>query len=260
VNARDAMPDGGVLTVETGLIPAADAPEPARAASTAERFATIVVRDTGKGMDAETMRRIFDPFFTTKEIGRGTGLGLATVHGIMEQSGGAVSVRSTPGYGSEFRILLPAIPGAQPSAEATAEATACVARGSGRVLLVEDDPSVREGVRRMLGASGYEVVEASDGSAALAALASDGHPFEVLLSDVAMPALDGRQLSREVRARWPKLPIVLMSGFADPDAVERDVPGVTFLQKPLEVASLVAAVQGAARRAPSGRPAPSSAG
>ena len=258
VNARDAMPDGGVLTVETALIPAADAPDSARAACTAERFATIVVRDTGKGMDAETMRRIFDPFFTTKEIGRGTGLGLATVHGIMEQSGGAVSVRSTPGYGSEFCILLPALPAAQPAVPATAETVPCVARGSGRVLLVEDDPAVREGVRRVLGASGYEVVEASDGSAALATLASDARAFEVLISDVAMPSLDGRQLSREVRARWPKLPIVLMSGFADPDAVERDVPGVTFLQKPLEVASLMAAVQGAACRAPTERPARSS--
>jgi CheY-like chemotaxis protein len=166
----------------------------------------------------------------------------------MEQSGGAVSVQSTPGYGSEFRILLPALADVPQPIEATVETTACIARGSGRVLLVEDDPSVREGVRRMLGASGYEVVEATDGSAALATLAKDAHAFEVLLSDVAMPSLDGRQLSREVRARWPTLPIVLMSGFADPDAVERDVPGVTFLQKPLEVATLVAAVQGAARR------------
>jgi two-component system cell cycle sensor histidine kinase/response regulator CckA len=249
VNARDAMPDGGVLTVETALVTAAEAPESARAASPAGRFATIIVRDTGKGMDAETMRRIFDPFFTTKEIGRGTGLGLATVHGIMEQSGGAVAVQSTPGYGSEFRILLPALADAPHPVEATVETTARVARGNGRVLLVEDDPSVREGVRRMLGASGYEVVEAADGTAALATLAENACAFEVLLSDVAMPSLDGRQLSREVRARWPALPIVLMSGFADPDAVERDVPGVTFLQKPLEVATLVAAVQGAARRA-----------
>jgi PAS domain S-box len=250
VNARDAMPDGGVLTVETALLAADDAPESARAASTAERFASIIVRDTGKGMDAETMRRIFDPFFTTKEIGRGTGLGLATVHGIMEQSGGAVAVKSRPGYGSEFCILLPALPAVQSAAAPAVETTTtCVPRGSGRVLLVEDDPAVREGVRRMLGASGYEVIEAPDGSTALATLDRDAQAFEVVLSDVAMPALDGRQLSREVRARWPKLPIVLMSGFADPDAVERDVPGVTFLQKPLEVATLVAAVQGAARRA-----------
>jgi PAS domain S-box-containing protein len=247
VNARDAMPDGGVLTVETGTVLAGDAPESARAASTAGRFATITVRDTGKGMDPDTMRRIFDPFFTTKEIGRGTGLGLATVHGIIEQSGGAVSVQSTRGVGSEFRILLPALGEAARPAEAGVEPSArSLVRGSGRVLLVEDDPAVREGVRRMLGASGYEVVEAADGSAALAALAADSSAFEVLLSDVAMPSLDGRQLSREVRARWPALPIVLMSGFADPDAVERDVPGVTVLQKPLEVATLVAAVECAA--------------
>jgi PAS domain S-box-containing protein len=110
VNARDAMPNGGIITLETRRVAAAEAPAAARAASSADRFAMIVVRDTGNGMDAETMRRIFDPFFTTKEIGRGTGLGLATVHGIIEQSGGAVSVDSTIGVGSEFRIFLPTCP------------------------------------------------------------------------------------------------------------------------------------------------------
>jgi two-component system cell cycle sensor histidine kinase/response regulator CckA len=109
VNARDAMPDGGVLTVETQLTLAADAPAVARNATKAEHYAAIIVRDTGAGMDAATVRRIFDPFFTTKEMGRGTGLGLSTVHGIVEQSGGAVTVDSKVGVGSEFRILLPSI-------------------------------------------------------------------------------------------------------------------------------------------------------
>jgi Response regulator containing CheY-like receiver, AAA-type ATPase, and DNA-binding domains len=241
------MPDGGTLTVETSLVPAAEAPAAARAASPdAERFATIVVRDTGKGMDAETMRRIFDPFFTTKEVGRGTGLGLATVHGIMEQSGGAVSVESTVGVGSVFRIFLPSLPASGAAAPCShASDAAHVARGSGRVLLVEDDAAVRQGVRRTLHAAGYEVVEVADGSAAMATLDAAGGSFTLLLSDIAMPTVDGRQLAHQVRARWPALPIVLMSGFADPDALARDVPGVTLLQKPLEAATLVSAVQAA---------------
>jgi CheY-like chemotaxis protein len=255
VNARDAMPDGGTLTVETGLVAATHAPAAARAASSAGQFASIIVRDTGKGMDSETMRRIFDPFFTTKEVGRGTGLGLATVHGILEQSGGAITVASTLGVGTEFRILLPAfmtsatteVPDCRPTASLRA-----LPQANGRVLLVEDDDAVRESVRRMLGASGFDVVVASDGSAALAELDGQGGTFQLVLSDLAMPALDGRQLAREVRSRWPALPVLLMSGFADPGALERDVPGVTLLQKPLEVSTLVAAVrtavQGAARR------------
>jgi PAS domain S-box-containing protein len=249
VNARDAMPDGGVLTMETALVSAAEAPAAARTASRAERFAMIVVRDTGKGMDAETMRRIFDPFFTTKEVGRGTGLGLATVHGIMQQSGGAVAVESTPGAGSVFRILLPALGDhsvAPPPPETAARAP--VPRGTGRVLLVEDDAAVREGVRRMLGSSGYSVVEAPDGASALAALQSGGDAMHLLLSDIAMPTLDGRQLAQEVRARWPELPIILMSGFADPAALDHQLPGVTLLQKPLEALTLVAAVERAVQR------------
>ena len=246
VNARDAMPDGGTLSVETGSVAAADAPAAARAASSAGRFATIVVRDTGKGMDAETMRRIFDPFFTTKEVGRGTGLGLATVHGIIEQSGGAVSVESRVGEGSEFRILLPAL--GHDAIDVTpflaeTKSPSPDARGSGRVLLVEDDDAVRAGLRRMLAASGYDVAEAEDGASAIAALAAGQGGFEVLLSDIAMPFVDGRELAREVRRRWPSLPIILMSGFADPDILERDVPGVTLLQKPLEPTTLLAAIE-----------------
>jgi PAS domain S-box-containing protein len=250
VNARDAMPEGGTLTVETGIVDAAAAPPAARAASGADRFAMILVRDTGKGMDAETMRRIFDPFFTTKEVGQGTGLGLATVHGIIQQSGGAVAVDSEVGTGSEFRILLPALACdvAAPACAAGELTAGPTPQGCGRVLLVEDEAAVREGVRRMLGASGFDVVEARDGAAALGALDTHGGSFELVLSDVAMPVVDGRQLAREVRARWPSLPIVLMSGFADPEGLARDVPGITLLQKPLKAAALAAAIRTAVRR------------
>jgi PAS domain S-box-containing protein len=244
VNARDAMPDGGVLTVETHLVPAIEAPAAARARTKADHYAAIVVRDTGVGMDDATLRRIFDPFFTTKEMGRGTGLGLSTVHGIVEQSGGAVTVESRVGVGSEFRILLPSY-GAERVPTVDAPQPAPRLRRSThdltRVLLVEDDAAVRAGLRRMLDAAGYEVVEAEDGAAALDAIQRAGRRVNVVLSDVAMPALDGRGLARELRTRWPSLPLILMSGFADRAA--DGVPGLVVLQKPLAAEALVTAIE-----------------
>ncbi len=248
VNARDAMPDGGVLTIETGVMAAADAPPAARAASTAERFATITVRDTGYGMDEETMRRIFDPFFTTKELGRGTGLGLATVHGIIQQSGGAVAVQSHVRIGSEFLVLLPALDGRLPAAASPGRLPAGASDdGRRRVLLVEDEAAVREGVRRILVGAGYDVLEAEDGAAALQLLRADGDGVDLLLTDIAMPALDGRQLARETRTARPGLPILLMSGYTDPDGLGRELPGIALLQKPLDAAALVEAVRAAMR-------------
>jgi PAS domain S-box-containing protein len=255
VNARDAMPDGGVLTLETRSIESIEAPAAARAASSADRFATIVVRDTGKGMDPETMRRIFDPFFTTKEVGRGTGLGLATVHGILQQSGGAIAVESDVGVGSEFRILLPAIDG-EPAASGVAQHDATSrhadSRASGRVLLVEDDAAVRAGMRRILDGAGFETIEAADGAAAMETLAAHSGDVDLLLSDIAMPQLDGRELARMVGRQWPALPVVLMSGFADPEELAAHLPGVTLLQKPLDAGALVAVVHSAASRRASG--------
>jgi nitrogen-specific signal transduction histidine kinase len=247
VNARDAMLDGGVLTVETQLVRAIDAPASARAHTNADHFAAIVVRDTGAGMDEATLSRIFDPFFTTKEIGRGTGLGLSTVHGILEQSGGAVTVESRVGIGSEFRILLPSFGAVHASAaEAPPPDTRLALRrpthAQRRVLLVEDDAAVRAGLRRMLDAAGYDVVEAVDGAAALDALQRTAPHVNVVLSDVAMPSLDGRALARELRARWPALPLILMSGFADRAAFS-ELPGLVVLQKPLAADALVSAIE-----------------
>jgi two-component system cell cycle sensor histidine kinase/response regulator CckA len=245
VNARDAMPDGGVLTVETQLVCAADAPAAARARTSAEHYAAIVVRDTGAGMDEATLRRIFDPFFTTKEMGRGTGLGLSTVHGIVEQSGGTVTVESLVGIGSEFRILLPsfgATPASEPAPPAPTPALRRPTHDVTRVLLVEDDAAVRAGLRRMLDVAGYDVLEAEDGAAALDAIQRTAQQVNVVLSDVAMPTLDGRGLARELRARWPGLPLILMSGFADRAALD-EISGLVILQKPLAADALVSAIE-----------------
>jgi two-component system, cell cycle sensor histidine kinase and response regulator CckA len=247
VNARDAMPDGGVLTVETQRVRAVDAPASARARTQADHYASIVVRDTGAGMDAATVARIFDPCFTTKEMGRGTGLGLSTVHGIVEQSGGAITVESRVGIGSEFRILLPSfVPTLDAAREAPSPERSPVLRrckpDQTRVLLVEDDAAVRAGLRRMLDAAGYDVLEAVNGAAAIDALQCTAPNVDVVLSDVAMPALDGRALARELRARWPALPLILMSGFADRAALD-EASGLVVLQKPLAADALVAAIE-----------------
>ncbi len=244
VNARDAMPDGGTLTVETGRLDATD-PAAERCAVRSDHYLQIVVRDTGAGIDEITMRHIFDPFFTTKEVGRGTGLGLATVHGIVTQSGGAVLVDSVLGRGTTFRVILPALPldlGAAlpdpvPDSHRSAPADRCV-------LLVEDDVSVRASLCRTLTDAGYTVLEAGDGIEALHQLDSDAARVDVVLTDVAMPRMDGRQLLQRIRERWPALPVVMMSGFADP-TLEFQTSGDTVLLKPFAAAALTSALRNA---------------
>ena len=199
------------------------------------------------------MRRIFEPFFTTKETGKGTGLGLSTVYGIVQQSGGTVTVQSHKGIGSEFCILLPshdAPARAAAPVRAAARATGGVRAGVAapgttrrRVLLVDDEAPVREGVRRILTGAGYDVVEAEDGAVARDILREAGEGIHLLLTDVAMPVVDGRQLASETRSARPALPILLMSGFTDPDELTRVVPGIALLHKPLDAAALLHAVR-----------------
>ena len=251
VNARDAMPNGGTLTLETRSVLAADDEATARCAIRAERYAVLVVRDTGVGIDARTLTQIFDPFFTTKEVGQGTGLGLATAHGIVEQSGGTVVVRSTLGAGTEFRILLPNVASEPEPVEAPPVSATESLRGKGRVLLVEDDANVRAIVIRTLRGVGYEVTEAADGVDAMSFLEARDPGVDVVISDVAMPKMDGRQLALLVRERWPDVPLVMMSGYANPELFTDISPGLTLLLKPFRAADLLAAVEealGSARR------------
>ena len=253
VNARDAMPRGGQLTIETANAEfdeqyAAEHP-PAKPG----RFVMLAISDTGIGMDAETRRRIFEPFFTTKPAGEGTGLGLATVYGIVKQSGGHIWVYSEPGQGTTFKIYLPCVD--EPTqVEAAAAAAAPVARGHETVLLVEDTGSLREVIREVLEQQGYTVLVASQGEEALALAQEHGGVIDLLLTDVVMPKLGGGDLARQLRGLRPALRVLYMSGYAG-GAVSRLgalEEGFVLLEKPFTGERLARAVREALDRPRSG--------
>jgi len=229
VNARDAMPDGGrlTLTTEAATMPSGRGP------------ATVIcVSDTGVGMDEETLAHCFEPFFTTKGGQDGTGLGLATVYGVVSQAGGEVVIDSTPGRGTTFRIHLPAL---APTVDEPHGADA----GPARILLVDDEADVRGLTRRRLEADGFTVTEAASGPEALD-LIDDGGEVDLLLTDVVMPGMTGPELARLVDERRPGLPVLYISGFAeDPAIQDADVADLRFLAKPFEPHQLRTAVQDA---------------
>src|SRR5581483_10600382 len=229
VNARDAMPAGGTVTIET-------------AASGEGQTVIVRVRDTGTGMDADTRDHIFEPFFTTKEEGRGTGLGLATVYGTVQQSGGHIEVESEPGAGTTFSVYLPAV--AQPAVACVRppETTSTVT-GNGRVLLVEDQETVREVVAEMLRDAGYDVLLAADGEEALE-LGAENH-VDVLISDVVMPRMRGTELAESIHRRDPDVRIVLTSGYAADGVSSTLHAPFTFVQKPFTVNELASAIAAA---------------
>jgi two-component system cell cycle sensor histidine kinase/response regulator CckA len=244
VNARDAMPDGGCLTIRTR--PAAVSEELARihgmAAGT--RCVAIEVSDTGTGMSAETRARIFEPFFTTKEVGKGTGLGLATVYGIVKQSGGFVTVASVPGEGSVFSVFLPCLdehadrPGSN-------GAERPVPRGAEHILLVEDDAAVRNVTTAVLKRNGYTVLAAPQGDAALDLLKDAATRVDMVITDVVMPGMDGPELLTRLRELRPGLRAMFISGYAGDAIVRRGVleSGVPFLEKPYTVKALTQRVR-----------------
>jgi two-component system cell cycle sensor histidine kinase/response regulator CckA len=210
VNARDAMPHGGRLTIETGAVELSADYAAEHAGVEPGRHTMLAVSDTGVGMDAATRSRIFEPFFTTKPIGQGTGLGLATVHGIVEQSGGKVWVYSEPNQGTTFKVYFPAVP---ESAASTVVSKPPVPRGTSQLVLVtEDEESIRELARRSLERLGYRVVAAADPEEALEIVART--PIAVLVTDVVMPGRSGIELATEMRAGNGRLPVVFMSGYA----------------------------------------------
>jgi PAS domain S-box-containing protein len=242
LNAADAMPDGGLVTIavrETSLGTRGEAGvrEPVTQPG---RYVVVAVTDTGLGMDPETEARLFEPFFTTKEVGKGTGLGLSTVYGIIRQSGGYVGVTTAPGQGSTFSVYLPVTTEpmrAAPPAEAEA------APHQGSVLVVEDEPEVRRMAARVLRSEGYKVSEAADAREALAALGTSG-PFDLLLSDVSMPVVSGLELADRVRRDEPDLPILLMTGHTGSDDIRRAAAhgGYQVLDKPYTPDVLLSAV------------------
>jgi PAS domain S-box-containing protein len=245
LNARDAMPDGGTLTVETvnvsvdDRLPFAKTMEPV----VPGLYAALIVTDTGTGMDQSTLDHIFEPFFTTKQVGDGTGLGLATVYGIVKQSGGFVTVRSEAGAGSSFRIYLPVTGGRDPAGRVPVPNVS--GGGQERILVAEDEPAVRAIVARSLRDYGYTVVEARDGQHALELAESAAAPPDLVIADVVMPAMGGRELADAVEARWPGTPVLFTSGYTGTDAVRRGLlqEGGDFMQKPLEPDALARKVR-----------------
>jgi CheY-like chemotaxis protein len=200
------------------------------------------VEDTGVGIDPAALPQIFEPFYTTKEVGNGTGLGLATVYGIVKQSGGYIYVDSTPGRGSCFTVFLPRHAEA---GEKLPLPTTTAPRGSETILVVEDEDAVRAVVRRMLERSGYTVREAADGAEALALLEASTENFDLVLTDVVMPALHGRALVEQLTARQPRLRVLYMSGYTDDDILRRGLmqPSTALLQKPFTPDALARAVR-----------------
>ena len=236
INARDAMPEGGVLDVAVGLRRVGDddpgSPPPGT-------YAVLTVRDTGMGMDPETVARIFEPFFTTKAQGRGTGLGLATVYGIVTASGGTIRVHTSPGQGATFDVHLPAAP----PGTADDRNVAPPPGGHETLLLVEDDALVRESLAHMLHGVGYTVVEAPDGAVALRMLASISGGVHAIITDVIMPIMGGRELARRARLNRPELRFLFISGHAPGVMEDGFGAGEAFLAKPFEPAALLRRVR-----------------
>jgi two-component system, cell cycle sensor histidine kinase and response regulator CckA len=243
VNARDAMPSGGKLTLETGNFVLDDEYARVHEGVSAGEYVAISVTDTGTGMDADTQLRIFEPFFTTKVVGRGTGLGLSTVYGIVQQSGGHIWLYSELGRGTTFRIYLPLVD--EPTATARRALPVQPVGGSETVLVVEDNDAVRTAISRILRRAGYDVLEA-EGAAEARALCSDAaRVIHLLITDVVMPQVSGPDLAIELSALRPQLKVLFMSGYSGNAITRHGVlrEGLMFLQKPFSPESVTHAVR-----------------
>jgi PAS domain S-box-containing protein len=244
VNARDAMPQGGRLTIETANVQLDANYARDHATVRPGSYVMLAVSDTGVGMDQETQAHIFEPFYTTKGGGHGTGLGLSTVYGIVKQSGGYIWVYSEPGQGTAFKVYLPVVDAAIESKAAQPEAPAA-SKGTEAVLLVEDEEAVRELARVVLAAQGYQVIVAENPAHAEELSIKHGHEIQLLLTDVVMPGMSGHDLARRVNARYPKIRVLYMSGYTDNVIAHGGVleRGVSFLQKPFTPRVLAAKVR-----------------
>ena len=265
VNARDAMPDGGKLSVRTANVRSQDCGRFAYKGMPAADYVLVEVTDSGTGIAPDVIDKIFEPFFSTKEVGKGTGLGLSTVYGIVKQTGGFIYVDSEPGKGTTFRIFLPrhvptaeelaseqvaqsGVPAAQGTvagADQTARSATTDLTGQGTILLVEDEEGLRTLNARGLASRGYTVLEAGNGVEAIEVLESHNGEIDLVVSDVVMPEMDGPALLKELRRRKPDIKIIFVSGYAE-DAFEKNLPEpkrFDFLPKPFTLKQLVAAVK-----------------
>jgi PAS domain S-box-containing protein len=239
INARDAMPHGGKLTIETSNVELDQSYAAKHPGSSPGAHVMLAVSDTGIGMDEDTLAHVFEPFFTTKQRGEGTGLGLSTVYGIVKQSGGSIWVYSEPGRGTTFKVYFPRVVAGEPVAPVAPRAEGL--RGSETILLAEDQPEVRSIGSAVLTRYGYQVLEAANGEQALAIIRSHPGPIHLLLSDVVMPSMNGPELARRVQADHPGIRVLFASGYTDDAIVRHGVldPGVAFLQKPFTPTALL---------------------
>jgi two-component system, cell cycle sensor histidine kinase and response regulator CckA len=244
VNARDAMPRGGKLTIETANIELDQGYADMHVGVVPGSYVMLAVSDTGTGISEEARARIFEPFFTTKEKGKGTGLGLSTVYGIVKQSGGNIWVYSELEHGTTFKVYLPELTAPnQKTEEVTVEAP--MTAGSETILLVEDEDAVRGLARQILEQEGYSVLEASRGEEALSLCAAYEQPIQLLLTDVVMPEISGKEVGDRLRALHPETKVLFMSGYTDEAIVHHGVldANVEFIQKPFTPAALARKVR-----------------
>jgi PAS domain S-box-containing protein len=244
VNARDAMPAGGLLTIETVNADVDESFVETHPGARAGSYVMLAVSDTGIGMDGQTQARMFEPFFTTKEVGKGAGLGLPTVYGIVQQSGGFISVYSEPGRGTSVKVHFPsAKDGLAPAAHGIDVVD--VPRGTETVLLVEDDAAVRSVTRRVLEGQGYAVLDASDGATALHLAAHHRGPIHLLLTDVVMPVMGGPEVAQRLAQLRPDTRVLYASGYPDHAIVKNGIlnPGIAYIQKPFTVGELMRKVR-----------------
>jgi len=243
VNARDAMPEGGRLIIETSNVDLDGTYNAKHSIVREGQYVLLAVSDTGTGMDAETQSHIFEPFFTTKPQGKGTGLGLATVYGVVKQSGGFVWVYSELGRGTTFKIYLPRVD--QPVDRLIPSASTSEApRGTETILLTEDEQDVREVAREFLESGGYTVIEARDGAEALGLVETHQGAIDLLITDMVMPRMTGQELAARLKERQPELRMLYMSGYSERAAAEsmQPDPSVRLLAKPFSRSALLRAV------------------
>jgi CheY-like chemotaxis protein len=240
VNARDAMPDGGTLVIEASETDLDEGHNDLHPAPAGGRYVRLLVSDTGIGMSPEIAARVFEPFYTTKPKGHGTGLGLATVYGIVAEGGGSINVYSELGIGTTFRVYFPVVTAVDGASPAAAPQAVAPPDGHGRtVLIVEDEPALGEAVVRILHDGGYRILSAHGGAQALALDTEQG--CDLLLTDVIMPEMSGRQLAETMLRRHPQLPVLYMSGYSDGQLGTTHVrdSGIEFIEKPFTSARLL---------------------